>query len=59
LSTTDAHALKHAIGAAFVSGFRWVMLLSAGLALLSAVSAWRMIDAGGDGGGDRSPATQD
>jgi EmrB/QacA subfamily drug resistance transporter len=49
LSAPDPSALKHAVGAAFVSGFRWVMLISAGLALLSAVAAWRMIDAGGDG----------
>ncbi|HWH81459.1 MAG TPA: MFS transporter [Burkholderiaceae bacterium] len=35
--------LKHAIGHSFVTGFRWVMLLSAVLALLSAVSAWFLI----------------
>ncbi len=35
--------LKLAIGRSFVAGFRWVMLLSAGLALLSALSAWWMI----------------
>ncbi len=33
----------HAVAAAFVSGFRWVMLMCAGLALLSAASAWWMI----------------
>lgn len=38
-----ATALKHAIGSAFVAGFRQVMLLSAGLALLSAISAWLLI----------------
>jgi hypothetical protein len=38
--------LKRAIGESFVAGFRWVMLLSAGLALLSAVCAWVMIDGG-------------
>jgi EmrB/QacA subfamily drug resistance transporter len=32
-------ALKHAVDMSFVSGFRWVMLISASLALLSAVSA--------------------
>ena len=32
-------ALKHAVKLSFVSGFRWVMLVSASLALLSAVSA--------------------
>jgi MFS family permease len=36
--------LKRAVGLAFVAGFREVMLLSAGLALLSALSAWLMID---------------
>lgn len=35
--------LKRAIGHSFVSGFRWVMLLSAALAILSAVSAWYLI----------------
>jgi MFS family permease len=34
-------AVKHA----FVVGYRWVMLLCAALALLSAVSAWVLIDA--------------
>ena len=32
-------ALKHAVDVSFVAGFRWVMLISAGLALLSAISA--------------------
>jgi EmrB/QacA subfamily drug resistance transporter len=36
-------ALKNAIGHAYVSGFRWVMLLSAFLALGSALSAWLLI----------------
>lgn len=44
ISTHDALALKHAIGNAFVEGFRRVMLLSGGLALLSAVCAWLFID---------------
>lgn len=35
--------LEHAVQAAFVAGFRWVMLLAAGLALLSALAAWRWI----------------
>ncbi|MHB1058235.1 MAG: MFS transporter [Rhodanobacter sp.] len=43
-SIAAAKALKHAIGASFVAGFRWVMLLSAGLALLGALCAWLMID---------------
>ncbi|BEP55006.1 hypothetical protein GmRootV118_22500 [Variovorax sp. V118] len=36
-------AVKRAVAESFVAGFRWVMLLSAGLAVLSAVSAWLMI----------------
>jgi EmrB/QacA subfamily drug resistance transporter len=36
--------LQRVIGHAFVAGFRWVMWLSAGLALLSAVCAWLLID---------------
>lgn len=40
--TVSAH-LKRAIGHSFVAGFRWVMLLSAALALLSALSAWLLI----------------
>lgn len=39
-----AAALRQAIGNAFVAGFRWVMWLSAGLALLSALCAWLLID---------------
>lgn len=37
-------AVKHAVNQAFVAGFRWVMLISAGLALLSAISAWIIIN---------------
>ena len=43
LDAATTAALKHAVADAFVSGFRWVMLLCAGLALLSAASAWWMI----------------
>lgn len=39
----EADALKRAVKLSFVSGFRWVMLVSAALALLSAVSAWIFI----------------
>jgi predicted MFS family arabinose efflux permease len=35
-----------AAGGAFVTGFRWVMLLSAGLALLSSAAAWALIEHG-------------
>ena len=43
LAASEQAALKHAIGVSFVSGFRWTMLVSAVLALLSALTAWRMI----------------
>lgn len=42
--TETARVLREAIGAAFVAGFRWVMWICAGLALLSAASAWVMIE---------------
>jgi hypothetical protein len=35
--------VRHAIDQAFVEAFRWVMLLSAGLAVLSAAAAFVMI----------------
>ncbi|HSI60522.1 MAG TPA: DHA2 family efflux MFS transporter permease subunit [Ideonella sp.] len=44
LGEPAAAALRQAIGEAFVAGFRWVMGLSAGLALLSALSASLLID---------------
>lgn len=37
--TATVTALKHAVSVSFVAGFRWVMLVAAALALLSAVSA--------------------
>ena len=39
----DKVAAENAIALAFVSGFRWVMLISAALALASAASAWILI----------------
>ncbi|SFA99465.1 drug resistance transporter, EmrB/QacA subfamily [Collimonas sp. OK607] len=42
-SEREQAALKNAIGQSYVSGFRWVMLLSAFLALGSALSAWMLI----------------
>ncbi|WP_194724478.1 DHA2 family efflux MFS transporter permease subunit [Noviherbaspirillum malthae] len=36
-------AVKAGVGNAFVHGFRWVMLLSAALALAGSYSAWRLI----------------
>ncbi|HEY5026870.1 MAG TPA: MFS transporter, partial [Candidatus Angelobacter sp.] len=44
LTADQQHALKQAIDESFLAGFRWVMVISAGLAMLSAVSAWVMID---------------
>jgi predicted MFS family arabinose efflux permease len=38
-----AAAVRRAVAESFVAGFRWVMLLVRGLAVLSAVSAWLMI----------------
>jgi EmrB/QacA subfamily drug resistance transporter len=43
LSSDQQQVLKNSIDESFLSGFRWVMVISAGLALLSAVSAWSMI----------------
>ena len=54
-SYQDTVALRRIIGFAFVSGFRWVMIISAALALLSAISAWLMID--GKGSEPGQPAT--
>jgi MFS family permease len=44
LTTDQKMALKRAIAEAFLAAFRWVMVVSAGLALLSAISAWAMIE---------------
>ncbi len=43
LTADQRAALKHSIDESFLAGFRWVMIVSAGLALLSALSAWAMI----------------
>jgi EmrB/QacA subfamily drug resistance transporter len=51
LGTDQEQALKRSIDESFLSGFRWVMVISAGLALFSAVSAWSMIE-----GKSRQPA---
>jgi EmrB/QacA subfamily drug resistance transporter len=48
-TAADKEAIKMAIASSFVSGFRWVMLISALLALAGSLSAWLMID-------DRRPA---
>jgi EmrB/QacA subfamily drug resistance transporter len=44
-SASATAALRQAIDLSFVAGFRWVMLVSAALALLSAISAWVLIAA--------------
>jgi hypothetical protein len=44
LNADQQHALKRSIDESFLAGFRWVMFISAGLALFSAISAWAMID---------------
>jgi len=46
VDAATAAAVKRAVAESFVTGFRWVMLLSAGLAVLSASSAWLMIRRG-------------
>jgi EmrB/QacA subfamily drug resistance transporter len=43
LDIDQEQVLKRSIDGSFLSGFRWVMIISAGLALLSAFSAWSMI----------------
>lgn len=43
----ETASAKQAIAAAFVTGFRWIMLISAALALASAVSAWLLIGSAG------------
>jgi hypothetical protein len=44
VDATVASALRRAVQLSFVSGFRWIMLLSAGLALLSALAAWVLVE---------------
>jgi hypothetical protein len=44
LNSDQQQVLKRSIDESFLSGFRWVMVISAGLALLSAISAWTMIE---------------
>lgn len=44
LDPDQQHMLKRSIDESFLSGFRWVMVISAGLAFLSAASAWAMIE---------------
>ena len=44
IDAATASALRELVGASFVAGFRWVMLLCAALALASALSAWYLIE---------------
>ena len=44
VDATVASALRRTVQLSFVSGFRWIMLLSAGLALLSALAAWVLVN---------------
>ncbi|HEY4676997.1 MAG TPA: MFS transporter [Candidatus Angelobacter sp.] len=44
LDIDQEQVLKKWIDESFLSGFRWVMCISAGLAILSAFSAWSMIE---------------
>ncbi len=44
IDEATASALRRMVGESFVAGFRWVMALCAALALLSALSAWLLID---------------
>ncbi len=46
VDAATAASVKRAVAESFVVGFCWVMLLSAGLAVLSALSAWLMIGGG-------------
>ena len=43
-SAADRRAIREAVAGAFVAGFRWTVLVAAGLALASAASAALMID---------------
>ena len=44
IAANDTALARRASADAFVTGFRWIMLISAALALASAVSAWLLID---------------
>jgi EmrB/QacA subfamily drug resistance transporter len=44
LEAATRMALKNAINESFISGFRVVMMVAVGLALLSAASAWQLIE---------------
>lgn len=52
----DNAVMRQAIGESFVSGYRWVIIISALLAVASAASAWALIDDGADDRGRVEPA---
>ena len=44
LDPTSTAMLERAVDESFVAGFRWIMALCAGLALISAASAWVLVE---------------
>ena len=46
VDASTAEALRLAVKASFIAGFRWIMGLCAAMALMSALSAWAMIGRG-------------
>jgi hypothetical protein len=47
IDPVTARSLKQAVDESFVAGFRRVVAVAAGLALLSALSAWLLIEGKG------------
>jgi len=43
IDARNREAAEHAIAQAFVTGFRWIMLVSAVFALAGAASAWILV----------------
>jgi len=54
-NTEDTARAKYAIAESFVTGFRWIMLISAALALASAASAWILIGSASQRAGGSEP----
>ncbi|MDQ2917320.1 MAG: MFS transporter, partial [Pseudomonadota bacterium] len=52
MESRDRAAAKRAVEQAFVTGFRWIMLVSALLALAGAASAWFLIGNAGRSAGE-------
>jgi EmrB/QacA subfamily drug resistance transporter len=55
IDARDTTLARHAIAEAFVTGFRWIMLISAVLALASAASAWILIGSASHRTGEAGP----